>query len=499
MAVNSLRYVSSSFAWGIIAKGIDALVKFISIPLLLAYLGKSSFGLITLALAANAYMQLLNMGINIGAVKYFSQWIHSKDFVKLDRVARTTATVYLLVGIVNAVVLLLLAKFGLSLFKITPDQVPTLQKLFVILSAFSVANWVAFVYYQLLVADERMAFAQRVLSIRTIAILLAILATVQFHLSVECYFILYSSSSIISFFLYYGKCKKHGLITSIIPARYWNDFSVVFKYSLAIFVMGIFQFTATQSRPLVLGMFSTSGVSILSDYRIIEVFPLFIISIGGMILSILLPKTSKAVQAGNTQQIERLAYDGTKYTSILVACLCIPVILISHTLLQAYVGAEYTHLTMWLIIWVAVIMLYLHNSPVSSLVLATGKTKTLVYSSAISCTVSMVINALLCPTMGVGSAVIGYAVYIFIQMSFYYFYFNNKVLGLNSWRIFKAFVIPTALGSIWATLVYLLHIDLANKYLSSAMELAVWSFGFVALLLLFKVVRMDELKRFTKG
>jgi len=499
MGANSLRYATKSFAWGVTAKVVDAVVKFASIPLLLAYLGRANFGLITLAVAANAYMQLLNMGINTGAVKFFSQWIHTKEFGKLDQVARTTATVYVLVGIVNALVLLALAKFGLSLFKVTPEQIPTLQNLFFILSAFSIVNWISMVYNQLLIADERMAFTQQVLSLRTVITFLAIFVTIRFHLSIEWYFILFSSSSIISFVLFFYECKKNHLVTSLLPANYWNEFSVVFKYSLAIFLMGIFQFTATQSRPLVLGMFSNSGVAILSDYRIIEVFPIFIISIGGMITSILLPKTSKAVQAGNKQQIERMAYEGTKFTSILIACLCIPVILVSHTLLLAYVGVEYTHLTKWLIAWVAVIMLYLHNTPIASLVLATGKTKVLVYSSAISCIVSMVINALLCPTMGVGSAVIGYAVYIFIQMSFYYFYFNNKILGLHSWRIFKAFVIPTALGSLWATFVYLLHMDFTNKYLSSAMDLAVWGFGFAALLLLFKVVRIDELKKLIKG
>src|SRR5690606_11730699 len=147
--------------------------------------------------------------------------------------------------------------------------------------------------------------------------------------------------------------------------------------------------------------------SILSDYRVIEVFPIFIISIGGMLISILLPKTSQAIQRNDRNTIERMAYEGTKYTSILIALLCFPVILNAKELIILYVGEDYSHLSIWLSLWVFTLTLFLHNSPVSSLVLATGKTRMLVYSSGIACTVSIIFNAVLTQKFGVGSAVIG--------------------------------------------------------------------------------------------
>jgi O-antigen/teichoic acid export membrane protein len=190
--------------------------------------------------------------------------------------------------------------------------------------------------------------------------------------------------------------------------------------------------------------------------------------------TIFLPKASKAIQNKDRASIEKLAYKGTKYTSILVAILCFPVMLSSHELLTLYVGDEYIHLGPWLRLWLFTLTLFLHNSPVSSLVLATGKTKMLIYSSAIACIVSIVINILLTRQFGVGSAVIGYLVYIIIQMSFYYLYFNSNILKVKSSKIFISFFKPTFLGFILFLLLDHLKINTNILFLQIGVKTFVW-------------------------
>lgn len=493
MGTSQLKYVSNSFAWGVCAKFLDAGLKFLTIPLLLGYFGKENYGLLTLAIATNAYMQLLNMGMNTGAVKFFSQWIETKNYELIDRVSRTNLSFYLGIGLINSIVLLSLSFWGQSVFKVTPEQFISFQYLLRILAGFSILNWIIFVFNQLLIADERIGFTQQMLSIRSILSLLLVGATILLKLSIVHYFILNLFVSSIVIFPYYYRCKKSNLIKSMIPAFYWKDFSVILKYSLAIFAMGLFQFTATQSRPLILGMFSDQGVGILTEYRVIEVFPIFIISIGGMLISILLPKTSRAIQSNNRTSIEKMAYEGTKYTSILVSFLCFPIILNATDLITLYVGEEYSHLGQWLALWVFSLTLYLHNSPVASLVLATGKTKILVISSAIACIISMIINAVLVNYFNVGSAVLGYLVYIIIQMSFYYLYFNNKVLGLISLKIFKSFIVPTLLGFFALFLVTIINLEL-NIWLKIIFKSVIWCLFYITLLFVAKVIDMSKLK-----
>lgn len=459
---NSIKYVAGSFLWGSIATVLNAVLKFVSIPLLLKYFGKDNYGLITLAISTNAYMQLLNMGMNTGAVKYFSQWIVVKDYDRIDRVARTNISVYLGLGFINSIVLLLLAWKGDSVFNITREEFITFQYLLYILAGVGIINWTTFVFNQLLVADEKIAFTQQILSIRNILNLVIVLLTIHFKWTIIEYFLYDSLFNMLVVVPYFVVSKNRNLIQTILPGFYWKDFSVVFKYSLAIFLMGIFQFTATQSRPLILGMFSNQGPSILSEYRIVEVFPVFIISIGGMLIAILLPRASQAILQKNRTVIEKIAYEGTKYTSLLASLLCFPIILNAKELLIVYVGDNFSYLSVWLSLWAYTLVLSQHNSPISSLVLASGKTRILVYSTAFACVVSIIINAALTNIFGVGSAVIGYLVYIIIQVAFYYLYFNSRVLELDSFKVFKAFSVPTLIGIILMFCVSFIKIELSS-------------------------------------
>ena len=68
------NYYVSSFFWSTSAKVLNAILGFISIPLLLGYYGKADYGILSIATACNAYMHVLDLGMNTGAVKFFSQW-----------------------------------------------------------------------------------------------------------------------------------------------------------------------------------------------------------------------------------------------------------------------------------------------------------------------------------------------------------------------------------------------------------------------------------------
>lgn len=488
-----ISYIANSFVWSSIAKVLNATLKFITIPLLIGYFGKENYGILTLAIATNAYMQLLNMGMNTGAVKFFAQWIAIDDYERINRVARTNLTFYISLGIINCIVLLVLAWNGDSIFGITSEELLTFSHLLYILAGLSIINWTTFVFNQLLVANEKIAYTQQVLSVRYILNLILVVLTINYEWSIISYFLFDSLLNIAVIVPYYWMSKKQKLIRSILPGFFWNDFSVVLKYSLAIFAMSIFQITATQSRPLILGMFSDQGVAILTDYQVLEVFPVFIISIGGMLISILLPKTSKAIQSNDRRTIEKLAYTGTKYTSILVAILCFPIMLNTKDLLNIYVGESYTQLGNWLILWIFTVILFLHNTPIASLVLATGKTKILVVSSAISCIISILINALLTKRFGVGSAVIGYFVYIIIQMSFYYLYFNKKVLRLVSLSVFKSFIIPILIGLVSFFISYPVNFDYLPVIISILIKSIIWFLLYTFLLIAFKIIKLDIL------
>lgn len=490
---NTSKYVAKSFLWGSIAKILDAAIKFVSVPLLLTYFGRENFGLIALATSVNAYLQLLDMGINTGSIKYFSEWIGANKFDLLDKVARTSITFYGAIGIVNALALILMSFFGADLFSLTASQAIVIHNLFLILAIVAIVNWSTSVFNQLLTANENIAYVQKINIIRSILGLMVIYTTMFLKWELTAYFTWVSIVNSLVLFPYFIKAKKSGLISSFIPGFDWINFGTIFKYSLAIIAMGIFQMTATKMRPIVLGIFSDEGIGIVADYRVMETITIFIISIGGMFISIFLPKTSKLLLKNDKEKVARFAYDATLYISIICVILSLPIVINAREIISIYVGESYIHLSNWLILWVLTILFYLHNSPVASLVLSTGKTRMLIYSSAISCSVSIIINAVFCKQLGAGSAVMGYTIYIVIQMSFYYLYFNNKILKLNSWKVFKSFIIPTILGGLAALAIWVLHIDLSNIFLQIIIKCLLWFVCYILCLILFKVINVRKL------
>ena len=155
----SLRnnYYVSSFFWSTLSKILTAIVGFISVPLLLGYYGKAEYGILSIATACNGYMHLLDLGMNVGAVKFFSQWKAEGNIDKVYRVARTNITFYGIIALINVIGLIALAFFGESLFSVTSAQFSQLQACLVVIAIFSALSWGATTFNQLLIADKQMA------------------------------------------------------------------------------------------------------------------------------------------------------------------------------------------------------------------------------------------------------------------------------------------------------------------------------------------------------
>lgn len=490
------NYYFTSFFWSTLSKVLNAVVGFITVPLLLGYFGKAEYGLLSIATACNGYMHLMDLGMNTGAVKFFSQWAAEGNRDKIFRVARTNITFYIIISIINVLGLLVLAFVGENLFSVTHEQFLQLRMCFFILALFSTISWVSTAFNQLLVADKQIAFTMKVNSIQTLCKMLLIAVTIWGSLSLSEYFFILTlivSVAIIPFVL---RCKKCNLIESIMPAQYWSDFKIVLNFSLSLFALALFQTTASQSRPLVLSMFCEKGADAVTDFRIIEVVPSFIIMLSGSFMSIFLPKTSEMIVRNDQEEITSFVKKWTTLTTIIVCVLCFPFIISNQEIISAYVGTDYSYLGRWMALWCAFLIIQLHSTPAFSLVLANGKTKVLVYSTAFACIISIVVNAFLCKSVPVGSAVIGYSTYMILLILVYYLYFYKKYLNLNRWLLIKAFALPI-LPAIAATIIpFLANFNVALFERFSSNERVIYIMLFIANTSLWLITYVCLLKAF---
>ena len=161
----SLRnnYYVSSFFWSTVSRVLSAIVGFFTVPLLLGLYGKAEYGILALATSCNGYMQLLDLGMNSGSVKFFAQWKAEGKIDLIHRVSGTNMTFYLIISAINVLLLLLLAAFGEPLFNITHDQFIILRECLLILAIFNVFSWETTPFQQLLQADQQIATINRLL------------------------------------------------------------------------------------------------------------------------------------------------------------------------------------------------------------------------------------------------------------------------------------------------------------------------------------------------
>ena len=440
------RYYISSFFWTATAKVLNAIVGFISVPLLLGCFGKAEYGILCLATACNGYMHLLDLGMNTGAVKFYSGWKAEGKHDLLLKVAHSNLSFYAMIAACNALMLILLGCFGESLFSVSHEQFILLRYSLFIIAIFSLFSWITTAFNQLLIADMQMSFTMKMQSLQALLKAVLIVLTLTLNLDMLWYFFLLTTLLSVLVIPYSLKCRKDGLIDSFRFEWHWTEFKPVLVFSLSIFALSVFQMTATQTRPIVLGMFGDDGAGLVADFNVLAVIPSLIISIGSTFSTIFLPRSSELVAKGDSDGISRFSYRWTRYTSILANVLCVPFIFCAGEVLTAYVGEEYLPLSRWLVIWCLTVLVQVHTTPANSLVIAYGRTRQLVVTTAIACIVSIAINIALCRVEGVGSAIIGYAVYVLIVIGLYYFYYYKKLLGLDRLRMAWSFLTPTAVA-----------------------------------------------------
>lgn len=445
------KRVFSGSAWGVLAKILDALAKFVTIPLLVGFYGKADYGLIALAFSLNTYLRLMDLGFNVGAVRFFSMWAADRKWEKIAGVSRSSIVFYGVIGLINAVIFLVMSAYGQQLFNLTEAQLPLYRQMMVVLAFSTVLNWLSGVAIQLLSAMDELGFINRVTAISSVLNFAVALVAIQCQWNLITYFIGYTLATLTPIPFYIWRLKVFPVSRRALLAPRWDGtaFREILLYSLAIFVMGLFQLTANNLRPLLLGKFA-DGVEVLTDYRIIQTIAMLIVAFGGVFMQVLLPSTSKAYAAGNHQRIERMVFKATKYISIFLSFMVFVLMLNADEILLLYMGSDYSSLSLWLSLWLLTVLLSMHNTPVASLVLSTGKTRALVYSSAVACIVSLPITIIFAPTLQVGAAVVGYLVYMVLQIGFFYVYYIPKVLRLDGGRLFGRAFLPAAIGGMIA-------------------------------------------------
>lgn len=443
--MGSSQKIAKGFVWTTIVNIINGIYGFISVPILIAYFGKSDYGLIGLAMSINVYLRLMDMGLSSANVRYFSNWLAKKEYEKTNRLFQTSLSFYSIIGIINALVLIIISFFSQQIFNLNPAQDEIIKNLLYILAISAFISWFTSCFDQFIRANEYVGWTQRVGLLAKLAQIVVLILTITLQFSIEEYYALTAFSMFITIPFLIWKIKK---ITPFIKFRLHIDkqiFKEIIPYTLNIFSFGLFQFSIINLRPVFLGMQGT--IESVADFRILNGIVNIVIMLGGAFLGIILPSATKAVAKGNEEAQKMIAYQGTKYITIVLCLFCFGVMSVSSELITLYVGKDYLYLVPWLDLWLLT-TLATHNQAISSLILSGADIRAITYTTIVSSILGLIICWTTIPYLEIGGAIIGYGAYLIIQLMFYYTYYWPQKMNIDSKRVlFQSFLPATVCGA----------------------------------------------------
>lgn len=437
--MGSEQKIVKGVVWSTLTNIVNAIYGFISVPILINYFGKAEYGLIGLAMSVNVYMNLMDMGFNSTNVRFFSNWLAQKNYDRLLKGFQTSLSFYGLIGIINVIVLLIIAFFSDNIFNVTPQQDAILKNLFYILALSAFCQWFSSCFDQLIKATENVAWIQKRTLFTKVLMVIVLFATIWIHLSIELYYFLTCMAALSIVPMSINKIKKE---TPFIIFKLKLDklaLKEMLPYCMNIFSFSIFQFSFYNLRPVFLGI--QGSVESVADYRILNGIINIVTMLGGAFIGILLPSTSKVIANHDKNAYYRIAYDGTKYISILICFCCFGMMSIGTEVLTLYVGESYLYLIPWLNLWL-LCTLGTHNQAISSLILASNDIRAISYSTAAASIIGLLAAWFFIPYYEIGGVCIAFAIYTLIQLLFYYIYYWPYKMGINSLKVLKNCFIP---------------------------------------------------------
>lgn len=460
--MGSTQKIVSGVVWSTIVNIVNAVYGFIAVPILINHFGKAEYGLIGLAMSVNVYMNLMDMGFNSTNVRFYSAWLAEKKYDRLRKGFQTSLSFYGVIGIVNALIMLIVALFASSIFNVTQEQNIVLQHLMYILAATAFCHWFSSCFDQLIKATENIAWLQKRTLATKVLMIIVLAATVIFNLSIELYFAWTMLAQLAIVPMSISKIKQLTPSLSFIPKWDSQSFKEMLPYCMNIFSFSLFQFSFYNLRPVFLGIQGT--IESVADFRILNGIIGIVTMLGGAFTGILLPSSSKAVANHNKEAYYRMAYDGTKYISILCCFCCFGMMSVGSEVLTMYVGESYLYLIPWFNLWL-LCTLGTHNQAISSLILAGTDIRAISYSSIVASVVGLIVAWFLIPYYNIGGVCIAFAVYMLIQLGFYYLYYWPKKMEISSTKVFfKSFIPFVSIGVLSYLFVDNVIISISNTF-----------------------------------
>lgn len=433
-------YILKSFSFNALAQIIDAIIKFFTIPILLSFFGENNYGIVVTVISINAYLLILDLGMNSGAVKFYSQWFASGENHKVNFLLNLSLLFYSLIAVLNSLILFFIGYYiDLFFSGIKTEDLLILQNLIYLSALFPLSNWVFQISNQILTSLKKIYITSYFLALKSLLYLLTVYLTIHYSFTILEYFICFllsvfiiNISQIIYVYLYNVNNFSFNFNFKD------NDVKSIINYTSGVLVLGILLSTITKTRALVISSFSINTFIDVSYFKILEIIIALVLSVGSILTTIFLPEMVDKFNLRKERYNEFNSYflSKIKITAFISVLLCVPIGLSSSEILDLFVGEKYSFLSLWLTLWSFILMFNIYNAPGSSLLLSIGKFKYFNKYLFISCAITLTLSVFAVKILGFGGVVIGYGFHTFFIMLVYFTRIYKKEFRVSPSDIF---------------------------------------------------------------
>jgi len=276
-----------------VSMGINSVIGFIYIPMLLIFLSKGQFGLYQLIGSIIAYMTIMDFGLANTVTRYYSRYLAHNDNNGKENILAISTILYSIIAILVIIIGLGVLHYALPLYKntLSLQDLQTAKIIFIIMLINLAVIIPSHIFTAVINAHERFIFARCVTISNTILQPVFVLFILNFKATVIALVLVQTLCNMFVVLVNMYYCFKK--LNIKIKLHFWNQSLVkeVLIFSLFIFLAMIMDQVYWKTGQIILG--AVKGTEAVAVYSIAIYLSMAYMNFSTGISSVFLPKLSE--------------------------------------------------------------------------------------------------------------------------------------------------------------------------------------------------------------
>lgn len=446
--------------YGILGFIFPLAITLITAPYIVYKLTPDIYGIYILSTSLMGLMSFMDLGFGQGIIKFVSEYEAKRDREGIKDVIGVSSYIYLIMGIIGAIVIFVLVNSLVVLFKVSENYKDLARYVFHLTAIGFFINFLTSIFFPIPMALQRYDISTKAQASIWFLLNLSIVGLLYLGYGLKEVVVVSIGFGMVRLAVYFL------IFRSILPDIPFKPtfkpevFKKIFSFSLFTAINGITGNLVFRLDKMIISSFL--GTTAVTYYTI----PFMVIQMGfGLVNSatqFIFPATSNLSSLGLKEELKEIYRKTTKYTALISSVLTSGFIILGGIFLTLWMGADFARNAEGIIPIVAIVFFVQSVSvPAFHIYNGLGFSKINTISSFVGASAYLLIALMLIPVFKLTGAALSFS---FTLLPFpFYFYYLHKVLGTGNKEFFslllKTILIISITYTFFSVMVNLINIQ----------------------------------------